>query len=155
MIDQPMTYITRDEAKAYIEMLEFCFLPALKEDEDLDNLDWLAHIMRVYDRMAALVKSERTLDMPECPQAPCKYKDAIERMGSFGQLFADYKGCPRGPMGRACAPLIDEVLSMPVITDVDGQDWRPVTAEALDELIAEYKKLIAGYRSMEATNDRE
>lgn len=154
MKDQPMTYITQDEAEAYINMLELYFIPSLREDDDVDNLDWLAHIMRVYDRMSALVKADVTPNMPGCPQTPCKYKDAIERMGSFGQLFVDYKGCPRGRTGRACTPLIDEVLSMPVITDVDGQDWRPVTVEALDELIASYKNLMAQILNREVTNEQ-
>lgn len=31
---------------------------------------------------------------------PSKYKDAIERQGAFGNLFVQYMGCPRGPVGR-------------------------------------------------------
>ena len=45
------------------------------------------------------------------------YKAAMERLGKFGKLFLDYKGCPRGATGRLCAPLEDEVLSMDVLTE--------------------------------------
>lgn len=69
------------------------------------------------------------------------YKAALERLGSFGKLFLDYEGCPRGPAGRMCAPLEDEVLSMDVITDVDGGRWIPVNEEALHELVERYKEM--------------
>lgn len=64
----------------------------------------------------------------------------LERLGEFGQLFIDYVGCPRGAMGRQCAPLTEELLSMPVITDVDGGRWRPVNEDALQEAIALLKE---------------
>lgn len=69
-----------------------------------------------------------------------KYRKAIERMGEFGQLFIDYIGCPRGGPGRECAPLTEELLSMPVLTDVDGGRWRPVNEDALQEAIALLKE---------------
>ncbi len=69
-----------------------------------------------------------------------KYRKAIERMGEFGQLFIDYIGCPRGGPGRECAPLTEELLSMPVLTDVDGGRWRPVNEEALQEAITLLKE---------------
>ena len=69
-----------------------------------------------------------------------KYRNAIERMGEFGRLFVDYVGCPRGNMGRECAPLTEELLSMPVKTDVDGGRWRPVNEEALQEAITLLKE---------------
>lgn len=39
-----------------------------------------------------------------------------------------------------CAPLTEELLSMPVITDVDGGRWRPVNEEALQEAITLLKE---------------
>lgn len=65
-----------------------------------------------------------------------KYRRAIERMGRFGQLFVEYKGDPRGPMGRAGGMSIaEEAQIMLVITDVDGGAWRPVQEEVLQELL--------------------
>lgn len=65
-----------------------------------------------------------------------KYRRAIERMGRFGELFVEYKGDPRGPMGRAGGISIeDEAQTMPVLTDVDGGQWRPVQEEVLQDLL--------------------
>ena len=64
----------------------------------------------------------------------------LERLGEFGRLFIDYVGCPRGGPGRECAPLTEELLSMPVLTDVDGGRWRPVNEDALQEAIALLKE---------------
>lgn len=47
--------------------------------------------------------------------------------------------CASG-LGRECAPLTEELLSMPVITDVDGGRWRPVNEDALQEAIALLKE---------------
>lgn len=71
------------------------------------------------------------------------YERAFERLGKFGTLFLDYKGCPRGATGRMCAPLEDEVLSMDVLTDVDGGRWIPVNEDALRELVERYKEMKA------------
>lgn len=76
------------------------------------------------------------------------YKAAMERLGNFGKLFLDYKGCPRGATGRLCAPLEDEVLSMDVLTDVDGGRWIPVNEDALRELVGRYKELKAEQRGL-------
>ena len=67
--------------------------------------------------------------------------NAFHRLGEFGKLFVDYRGCPRGAMGRSCLPIEDEVLQMPAIIDVDGGVWIPVNSEALHELVDEYKQL--------------
>lgn len=72
-----------------------------------------------------------------------KYKDAIRRMGEFGRLFVEYSGCPRGPVGRYCGPLEKEIMSMGVITDVDGGEWIPVNKDALVELVGRYRLLAA------------
>lgn len=66
---------------------------------------------------------------------------ALDRLGEFGRLFVGYKGCPRGAVGRSCAPLEEEVFEMPKIMDVDGGEWIPVNAAALHELVGQYKKL--------------
>ena len=64
----------------------------------------------------------------------------LERLGEFGQLFIYYVGCPRGAMGTQCAPLTEGLLSMPVLTDVDGGRWRPVNEEALQEAVTLLKE---------------
>ena len=64
----------------------------------------------------------------------------LERLGEFGRLFIDYVGYPRGAMGRMEAPLTEELLSMPVLTDVDGGRWRPVNENSLQEAIALLKE---------------
>ena len=65
-----------------------------------------------------------------------KYKEAVGRMGEFGKLFMSYAGDPRGPMGRSGErDIAKEALSQPVITDVDGGRWRPVSEEVLQDLI--------------------
>lgn len=64
----------------------------------------------------------------------------LERLGEFGRLFIDYVGCPRGAMGRMGAPLTEELLSMPTLTDVDGGRWRPVNEDALQEAITLLKE---------------
>lgn len=72
---------------------------------------------------------------PQNPQKTDALQGAMDRLGMFGQLFVDYNGCPRGPMGRmAGVSLVDEALSMDVLVDVDGGRWIPVQADVLREL---------------------
>ena len=78
-------------------------------------------------------------------------KAAIERQGWFGELFLEYTGDPRGAMGRYCGPLEKEVLTMPVIQDVDGGRWIPVNADALHELVEQFKALTAQLAAWRAT----
>lgn len=75
----------------------------------------------------------------EC-EAHSRLLAAFKRLGSFGMLFIDYKGCPRGAMGRACMPIEEEVLMMQPIRDVDGGEWIPVNADALREFVDRYKE---------------
>ena len=80
--------------------------------------------------------------MPDVREKMVELEKAMERLGRFGELFVDYKGCSRGPMGRAGGvTLEEEVLLMPKITDVDGGEWIPVNAEALHELVERSGKL--------------
>ena len=75
-------------------------------------------------------------------QSDCaELKKAMNRLGQFGRLFVDYQGCPRGRNGRAGVPLEEEVFLIPKITDVDGGEWIPVNADALHELVEQFKKL--------------
>lgn len=72
----------------------------------------------------------------KCIEDLLKYKEAIERMGSFGTLFVEYEGDPRGPVGRAGGlTLEEEAVIMPVITDADGGKWRPVNSDVLKDLV--------------------
>lgn len=82
------------------------------------------------DRLREMVAAERE-------------RRALERLGEFGRLFVDYAGCPRGAAGRQCAPLAEELLSMPVLTDVDGGRWRPVNEDALQEAVEQLIKMEA------------
>ena len=68
---------------------------------------------------------------------------ALDRLGEFGKLFVDYKGCPRGAVGRLAAPIEEEVVAMKLITDVDGGKWIPVNADALHDLVKKYNRLEA------------
>lgn len=106
----------------------------------LRNGEVLEYHKLVLDTLRAQVEEEKQAEGGKEADLQ-KYKDAIQRQGKFGQLFVEYKGCPRGPMGRAFCPLEDEVLSIPVIEDVDGGRWVPVNANALDELVNQYRTL--------------
>lgn len=66
---------------------------------------------------------------------------AMKRLGEFGKLFVDYKGCPRGAKGRAFMPIEQEVFAMAPVTDVDGGVWIPVNEDALRELVEKYTAL--------------
>ena len=73
--------------------------------------------------------------------------DVIEadRLGRVGRLMLPYKGCPRGPIGRLGmaggktqdkkAILVEELCCMDTFEDVDGNVWRPVQEEVLQEVI--------------------
>lgn len=73
--------------------------------------------------------------------------DVIEtdRLGRVGRLMLPYKGCPRGPIGRLGmaggktqdkkAILIAELCCMDTFEDVDGNVWRPVQEEVLQEVV--------------------
>ena len=97
--------------------------------------------------LAAMPKTTKLLRY-EVVEAICSAPtiDAVplDRLGDFGKLFMDYKGCPRGAMGRACMPIEEEVLQMKPITDVDGGRWIPVNADALHELVKKYASLQDG-----------
>ena len=74
-----------------------------------------------------------------------KYQKAIQRLETFGNLFVEYSGDPRGPKGvPGTGKLEDWILSVPVLTDVDGGKWRPVQEEALEELLKRYRALEGG-----------
>ena len=70
-----------------------------------------------------------------------KLKKAFDRLGGFGELFVDYRGCPRGPVGRAFMSLEEEVLLMQQLIDADGGKWIPVNADALHELVQRYVQM--------------
>lgn len=88
-----------------------------------------------------LESTEATLldDAADVIEDLLKYKEAIGRLGDFGKLFMSYTGDPRGPMGRSGErDIAKEALSQPVITDVDGGKWRPVSEEVLQDLIKQF-----------------
>lgn len=70
-----------------------------------------------------------------------KYEKAVRMLGEFGKLFMEYRGDPRGQVGRSCEPIEKEVFSMPEMIDVDGGKWVPVNADALRDLVGRYLQL--------------
>lgn len=67
---------------------------------------------------------------------------AIQRMGIFGKLFLDYSGDPRGQMGKPGDSTDEEwATMMDPIQDVEGEWWRPVQEQALQNLICKIKSL--------------
>lgn len=84
-----------------------------------------------------IVTKEEIARMPTVNAVP------VERLGSLGKLLIDYKGCPRGQVGRACGVSMEEELTaMDPIIDVDGGKWIPVYADALYDFIEKFKKLV-------------
>ena len=75
-----------------------------------------------------------------------------DRLGRVGRLMLPNKGCPRGPMGRLGmaggktqdkkAILIEELCCMDTFEDVDGNVWRPVQEEVLQEVIEILRKVV-------------
>ena len=74
-------------------------------------------------------------------------KKALDRLGHFGELFMNYKGDPRGPIGPRGWPggelqpdrikmLVQDILKMEPVKDVDENIWRPVHEDDLKELVA-------------------
>ena len=102
------------------------------------HLLWIVPLAGSLGCAAAPILSANT--RAEEREAHSRLLAAFKRLGSFGMLFVDYKGCPRGAMGRACMPLEEEVLMMQPILDVDGGEWIPVNADALRELVSRYKE---------------
>lgn len=104
------------------------------------HLLWIIPIAGALGCVAVPITSANTR-AEEC-EAHSRLLKAFKRLGSFGVLFVDYKGCSRGAMGRACdVPLEEEVLMMQPIRDVDGGEWIPVNADALRELVDRYKEV--------------
>lgn len=74
----------------------------------------------------------------------------VDRLGKVGRLMLPNKGCPRGPIGRLGmaggktqdkkAILIEELCCMDTFEDVDGNVWRPVQEEVLQEVIEILRK---------------
>lgn len=60
---------------------------------------------------------------------------AMDRLGKFGKLFLDYRGCPMGHKGEPCGVSLEEaVFQMPELQDVEGDRWVPVLADQLHRL---------------------
>ena len=69
----------------------------------------------------------------------------VDRLGKVGRLMLPNKGCPRGPIGRLGFSggekqekkeiLTRELCCMDTFGDVDGNVWRPVQEEVLQEVI--------------------
>ena len=133
-----------EREKALYEVLNFiAFMPSITMlDEDADALAHTQAYIRlktieankvikaVYDRSVdgAMIALKNAL----------KNQKAMDRLGEFGELFIDYSGDPRGPIGRAGASSLEqEALYMDVIKDVDGGEWRPVQEDVLQDILKE------------------
>ena len=101
------------------------------------NLLWIVPLAGAVGFMTATLLSANT--HAEERESLRKLRAAFMRLGSFGRLFVDYEGCPRGACGRAFVPVEEEVLMMHPIRDVDGGEWIPVNADALREMVDRYK----------------
>ncbi len=118
-------------------------------------LEIMEHDLLLHESEVEIVEEicTRVRDLPAIDAVP------VEHLGEFGRLFVDYKGCPRGAMGRLGGVLIEEeVLYMKPITDVDGGHWIPVNEDALHELVSEYKKRVPVVRRKDCVcieKDRE
>lgn len=96
----------------------------------------------------------------------CPLPDVVEvdRLGKVGRLMLPYKGCPRGPIGRMGFSggekqgkkeiLIRELCCMDTFEDVDGNVWRPVQEEVLQEVIEILRVRHAKWVSSEQYNGR-
>lgn len=132
-------YIEREAVKADLqesyEGLKNIY-KVLKHDEE----------RRIAEAQLAVI-TEAILRVKDAPAA-----DVIEadRLGRVGRLMLPYKGCPRGPIGRLGmaggktqdkkAILIEELCCMDTFEDVDGNVWRPVQEEVLQEVIEILRK---------------
>ena len=55
---EQMVFITKDECQSLINLIDCSLFDIIREDEDIDSLEWLANIMRIYDRAKSLVDKE-------------------------------------------------------------------------------------------------
>lgn len=67
---------------------------------------------------------------------PNELQKAMDRLGKFGKLFLDYRGCPMGHKGEPCGVSLEEaVFQVPELQDVEGDRWVPVLADQLHRLV--------------------
>ena len=45
-----MTEITKSEAKVLTELIEMNLFDIIRKDEEIDNIEWLAAIMSIYEK---------------------------------------------------------------------------------------------------------
>lgn len=48
-------YISKDECTSLVDLIEFNLINIIREDESIDNIKWLANIIRIYDRAKELI----------------------------------------------------------------------------------------------------
>ena len=49
--------ITTDDAKNIVEFIELWFIPSIRQDEEIDNINYLKSILKVYDEMKKISRS--------------------------------------------------------------------------------------------------
>ena len=69
-------------------------------------------------------------------------KTTLHRLGKFGTLFMERKGCPRGAIGEfgEGVSLEEAATIMPAIEDMDGNRWVPVLENVLEQLLRHAKR---------------
>ena len=51
-------YISKDECTNQVDLIEFYLINIIREDESIENINWLANIMRIYDRAKDLINKK-------------------------------------------------------------------------------------------------
>lgn len=51
-------YISKDECTSLVDLIEFNLINIIREDESIENINWLANIMRIYDRAKDLINKK-------------------------------------------------------------------------------------------------
>ena len=53
--------LTKDEAECLYDFLEIHLIDDIREDLDIDNMTWLAHIMNIWQKCREVTKNDSNL----------------------------------------------------------------------------------------------
>ena len=51
-------FITKDECETLVDLIECNLFTIIREDTDIDSLEWLLNIMHVYERAKSLLEGK-------------------------------------------------------------------------------------------------